>query len=129
MDKAELKALINRVKSKMRVTKVVATRAVKTRNGEFFAGFSAAWDSVQDDGGGHGADLDMVVDTEDVSSQGMTLRESRVAQNLLAMQADIGAYEAAFANGALSKQELEDAIQAVKHNYALLIKDALVGPT
>ena len=43
------KAMIDRIKANLRVTKVVATRSVKTARGDFFAGISAAWNTVQDD--------------------------------------------------------------------------------
>ena len=129
MDTKEIKALIQRVKDKTRVTKVVATRSFKTRRGDFFSGFSAAWDSVQDDGGGQGAGLDLITTTAEESQSGMTLQEARVAHLLVSVQADIGAYEAAFANSAISRRELDAAVAAIKNNYGNLIRDALKSQT
>jgi hypothetical protein len=126
MQDDQLKALVHLVKGNLRFTKVVATRSVKTQRGDFFAGFAAAWDTVQDDQGGMGADTDLVVDTEEVAQSGMTFAEVKVAHNLVAMQADLGAYEAAFANGAISQSQLDDARKAIKNNYAKLIRGALV---
>ena len=126
MDTNELEALIKRVRRGLRVTKVVATRSVKTKKGDFFAGFSAAWNTVQDDAGGPGADLDITVTDAEVAQSGMTLRESRVAHLLVAMQADLGAYEAAFVNGAISDNERKDAEKAIKSNYGKLIREVLL---
>jgi len=127
MTKDELKAAIANIKKNVRVTKVVATRAVKTKRGDFFAGFSAAWNTVQDDAGGMGADTDIVMDTSEIAQSGMTLQESKIAHNIIAMQADIAAYEAAFANGGISANEKDDAIKAIKNNYARLIKDSFLS--
>jgi len=126
MTKDELRDVISKVKRNVRVTKVVATRAIKTKRGDFFAGFAAAWDTVQDDTGGMGTDTDLVMNTSEIAQSGMTLQESKIAHNIVAMQADIAAYEAAFANGGISKSEMTDAIKAVKNNYAHLIKGAFL---
>lgn len=126
MNKDEMKAVIARVKDKIRVTKVVATRSVKTGSrGDFFAGFAAAWDTCQDDQGGPGADLDLMMESSEVAVSGMTLQEAKIAQYLVAMQADIAAYEAAYANGGISGRARTDAIAAVKNNYGGLIAEAL----
>jgi hypothetical protein len=127
MTKDELRDAIANVKKNVRVTKVVATRSVKTKRGDFFAGFAAAWNTVQDDVGGMGVDTDIVMDTSEIAQSGMTLQESRIAHNIIAMQADIAAYEAAFANGGISASEKDDAVKAIKNNYARLIKDSFLS--
>lgn len=126
MTKDELREVISKVKKNVRITKVVATRSIKTKRGDFFAGFAAAWNTVQDDVSGMGTDTDVMMDTSEIAQSGMTLVESKVAHNIVAMQADIAAYEAAFANGGISQQEMADAIKAIKNNYARLIKDAFL---
>ena len=124
----ENKALIRSIRDRMRVTKVVCTRAIKTKNGDFFAGFSAAWDSIQEDAGGMGADL---IDAHDpgeaalANSMGMTLKEARVAGYILAMQTDLQAQDHALAGGGISKSDHDRAQQAVKRNYTKLMADAL----
>lgn len=127
MNKDELQAFVARVRSKIRVTKVVATRSVKTKRGDFFCGMAAAWNTVQDDAGGEGADMDLVMHTAEFAASGMTLQEAKVAHNLVALQADIGAYEAAFANGGISQTELDNALKGIKNNYSRIIRDALVA--
>lgn len=126
MDQEELKTLITRVKNNLSITKVVATRSVKTKRGDFFAGFAAAWNTVQDDAGGPGADMDLMMTTAEQAQSGMTLKEAAVAYNIVAMQADIAAYRSARANGAMSSGEFEDAVSAVKNNYGRIIRDALI---
>lgn len=124
MDKAQFEALVRRVRRGLRVTKVVATRSVKTQRGDFFAGFAAAWDSVQDDVGGPGTDLDLSP-AEESSVQGMDLREAVVAQGLVAMQADLAAYRAALANGAITPAEYQEAETAVTQNYTRAMRVVL----
>lgn len=124
MEDTEIKALLRRVKSNMRVTKIVATRSIKTKGGDFFVGFSAAWDTVQEDGG---QGLVHVEDERAEAANGMTLQEARVAYYLLAMQADISAHEAALANGALSATACSDASKSIRNNYGKLIRMVLNG--
>jgi hypothetical protein len=125
MADTELKDIIRRVQSRIRITKVTATRSVKGKGGDTFAGFSAAWDTVQDDVSGPGADTDLTVSTADVATNGMTLAEAKVAHYLCAMQADIGAHDAALAGGGISPARHGDMVKGIKTNYARLIRNAL----
>lgn len=118
------KDLINRVKNNLRVTKVVATRSVKGQRGDSFAGFSAAWNTVQDDGTMGMED----VGDPDTPMQAMTLKEAKIAGYLLAMQADIAAYQHAWAGGSIPKSSLDDAVRTVRANYLFLITEAAEGP-
>ena len=124
MNDDEIKAVLGRVKTKLRVTKVVATRAVKTKSGDYFAGFSAAWNTIQDDGE-QGLEDGPAVGEASVS--GMTLQEARVAHFLVAMQADVAAHESALASGALSLRACEDAVKSIRANYLRLIRMVLNG--
>lgn len=119
----KLHALLVSIRNRLRITKVVATRAVKSPVGDSFAGFAAAWQSVQEDPGAAGSEL---IGTMGDSSapQGMTLHEARIAHLLLAMQADIAATEAAMASGGVSPERCKELIQMYKHNYAKLIRQA-----
>jgi len=112
---------VNQVKSKLRVTKVVATRSVKGQRGDSFAGFSSAWNSVQEDGT-QGMEE---VGEDAVPPQAMTLKEAKVAHFLLAMQADIAAYQAAWAGGSIPKSSMDDAIRNLRANYLTLISETL----
>jgi hypothetical protein len=128
MDKEELNGLIARVKSNLSVTKVVVTRSVKTRNGDYFAGFAAAWNTVQDDAGGPGADMDLApMTTADQAQSGMSLKEAITAHTLLALEADTAAYGHARVNGALSDSEYNDALAATKNNHAKILRDRLLS--
>jgi hypothetical protein len=118
--------VLARIVKKIRITKVVATKSVKGRDGDSFAGFSAAWDSIQDDYGGPGADL-MSTSTEDQeqASQGMTLQEASVAMYVVQMNASMAALDAARANGSITKEYYADQKEAVKKNFQGLIQAAL----
>lgn len=123
MTDEQLQRYLRGIRDKMRVTKIVATRSVKGRLGDSFAGFSAAWVSVQDDSGSRGAELVDTMD-ENIAAQGMTLHEARVAHLLLAMEADIAATEQALAGGNLTHEDAMNRIRGYKHNYAKLIRQA-----
>lgn len=125
MTKDKMKDVLRRINEGTRITKVVATRSVKTGRGDFFAGFSGAWNSVQDDVSGPGADMGLSVDDADIATNGLTLKEARIAHLLVAMQADLAAYDAAFANRAISDQQRKDAQKGIKNNYNLLIANLL----
>jgi hypothetical protein len=120
-NKEEMKAAIRRVRDNLKITKVVCTRSVKGRNGDAFCGFSAAWDSVQEDGG---QDMENVMD--DGSQSGMSLKEAKIAAYILGMQADTTAFENASAGSILRKDEADQAVRAIKHNYGKLM-EALLG--
>lgn len=110
-----IKDTVDRVKSSMRITKVVATRAVKTKRGDFFAGMSAAWESTQDDAAG-GADLDLISDTSEQASAAMTLEDSKVAHIILSMECSIAAHRAALSEGAISENMFNSKVQQIKRN-------------
>jgi hypothetical protein len=126
VDEQAMKNLLVRVKSNIRVTKVVATRSVKGKFGDYFAGFAVGWESVQDEPGGMGKDLELLASDDAVASNGMTLKEARVAHYLVSMHADIAANEAAMASGGISPQHCSDAVKAIKSNYGKLIRKCLV---
>ena len=114
-DMNAIQDLIKDTRSKMRITKVVATRAVKTRKGDFFCGMSAAWDSTQDDAGGV-PDADLTVDPGEITGSAMTLEEARVAQVLLNLEAAQGALRAALSDQAISLREYEYRVSTLKKN-------------
>lgn len=109
------KALLQAVRSKLRITKVTATRSVKGRTGDNFAGFSAAWESVQDDS-------DTMLSDRETASQGMSMLEAKVAYIMLAREADLAAHEAAFVSGNISGQTFQDRRASIKTNYAKLLR-------
>lgn len=125
-DISDIKTQLKAIRDKIRVTKVVATRSVKGRGGDSFVGFSAGWQSIQDDYGGPGADS-MASGTEDAefANQGMTLKEARVAHYMIAMTADVAALESAHANGGISDKYFTDSVTAVKNNYGRLIQKVM----
>ncbi len=124
MSNDELRELVQRVKAGLKITKVVATRSVKGRGGDTFVGFSAAWNSVQEDGGQGVAN---VMDEGDDSQTltGMTMQEALVASILLAREADTAAYRNAAAGGNISQSHADAAVSAVKANYNKLLVSAL----
>ena len=81
-DSKKLKEALRRVRAKLRITKVVATRAVKHRNGDSFVGFSGAFvDSVQEDGGRGLEDV-----MEPTGSEGVSLMDAQLASLILGMK-------------------------------------------
>ena len=124
MSQDELKALVQRVKAGLKITKVVATRSVKGRGGDTFVGFSAAWNNVQEDGG---RGLVAVGDEGDEAAtlNGMTMQEALVASILLAREADTAAYRNAAAGGNIAQDHANDAINAIRSNYSKMLVQVL----
>lgn len=119
----EDKAKIREISQRIKVTKVVCTRSVKGKNGDSYAGFSAAWDSIQEDGG---QNLLHTGDSEESSAvKGMTVKEARLASLILAMQADLAAHDHAMAGGNITQETWVQATKSIKHNYTLLMADTL----
>jgi hypothetical protein len=124
MSNDELRALVQRVKAGLKITKVVATRSIKGKAGDTFVGFSAAWNSVQEDGG-QGLVNAMDEGEEAQSATGMTMQEGIVASILLAREADIAAYRNAAASGNVSQSYADSAIAAIRANYSKMLVQAL----
>ena len=122
-----MRALIKRVNAGLRITKVVATRSVKGSRGDSFAGFSAAWNSTQEDGG-NGVETVMDEGDEAQSLTGMTLQEAIVASILVAREADLAAYRNAAAGGNISGSLRDAAAAAIKANYSKMMAEALGDP-
>jgi hypothetical protein len=120
--KDEVRLAVSEIKRHLRVTKVVCTRSVKGRNGDTYVGFSAAWDTVQDDAGGG---IDLIAD--EGMSKGLTLKESKLAALILAMQVDLAAHNHAAAGGNLSEVELQKVRNGIQIGYHQLIAEAMFG--
>jgi len=119
MDKDELKARIATVKRNLSFTKVVATRSLKTKKrGDFFAGFAGAWNTVQDDVTGPGADMDLIGTEGVIRANGMTLLDAVIAHEIAALRADLAVYGHARAANAISASEYKEAIRVLKLNHA-----------
>ena len=116
------------IRDGIRITKITCTRSVKGRNGDSFVGFSATYQSVQDDHGGLGADA-MTSGDEDVAlgESGIGLKDAKIARYMLAMEADLAALESAASNGSISAQYFQDSVRGVKENYNKLVMRALGG--
>ena len=125
-EKKALTEALDNVKRHLRITKVVCTRSVKGSKGDHYVGFSAAWDTIQDDSGG-ASDLNSAQDgdVENTNHGGMTLRESRMAALVVGMQADLAAHDHAAAGSNISTDQREDARRVIKANYTRLIVDVL----
>lgn len=108
---------VKEIASRIRINKIVATRSVKSKNGDCFVGFSANYDSTLDEPAGAGKDLI----GEESKPGGWTLREAKVAQYMLSMVVDTAAYEAAYANGGITQNDLARMTEHLKVKYAELI--------
>lgn len=117
--RAAVKAVVDRVKARMKITKVVCTRSVKGARGEVYVGFASAWNSVQEDAG-HNL-VHTGLSEEDETVQGMTTREAKEAALVLGWQVDQLAFERAMAGGVVTSDQYVEAIKALNHNYTQLI--------
>ena len=123
------KAEIALIQRGLRVSKVVVTRAVKTGNGDFFVGMSAAWDTTQEDAGGMGADLIDALDEGEQTlatvQRGMTLRRAKIAGLILALRVDIQAVGHAMCGGGVSQSNHDRAVASMKRNYGKMLCGAV----
>ncbi len=108
--------LLLRVKNKMRITKVTATRCVKTKRGDHFVAFSSEWDSFRDDSE-HG-----VLDDGNVVS-GMDLKEASVSLAILQFKCDTAAIEGAFLAGDITEQDRDHEIRQLRSRYGTKLKE------
>jgi hypothetical protein len=115
-----------RIRKGIRITKITATRSIKSSQGDTFVGFSATWQSIQDDYSGPGADV-MAEPEEEASyaEQGMPIKDAKIARHMLAAEADMAALQSARANNSISQDYYEDAMRAVKSNYDMLVLKAM----
>lgn len=122
-------AAIKLVMDGLRVSKVVCTRAIKTKRGDFFVGLSAAWDTTQEDAGGPGADLIDAMDEGEqhaaIIAKGMSLQRARIAGLILGMRVDLQATAHALGGGAIDESEYDLACTSIKRNYGKLLAEAL----
>jgi hypothetical protein len=120
--KDEIREHLRRVRRGIRITKITCTRSVKGRTGDSFVGFSAAWQSVQDDHSGPGADVMAGPEDDHVyAQQGLTLKDAKLARYMLSMECDIAALESGLANGTITPGYFADASKGVKNNYEQLV--------
>ncbi len=120
--KAEIEERLRKIKRGIRITKISCTRSVKGRNGDSFVGFSAGWQSVQDDYSGPGADVMNEPEADKTYvEQGLTIKDAKLARYMLSMEVDLAALESALANGSISPDYFEDAVRGVRHNYNQLV--------
>lgn len=128
-EQEQLKEMVRKVRSRVRITKVVCTRSVKGKFGDNYVGFSAAWDTIQDDAGGAVDLVSVQGESEDqhAVAQGMTLREARIAALIVAMQADIAAHDHAVAGSNLTPAQHDGAVNAIKSNYTKLMLNVMRG--
>jgi len=122
IDKRQIKERLRRIRDGIRITKITCTRSVKGRNGDSFVAFSAAYQSVQDDKGGMGGDTHVTPEEEDTyASQGIKMKDAKLARYMLSMECDLAALESAAANGSISPQMFQDSVRGVRETYNRLV--------
>jgi len=118
----EIKEKLRAIRKGIRITKITCTRSVKGRNGDSFVAFSAAYQSVQNDHGGPGADVMASPEDDAVyASQGLSLKDAKLARYMLAVECDLAALESALANGSISPNFFKDSVRGVRSNYDMLV--------
>jgi len=109
--------LVQKVKSRMRVSSITCSRTVRGRFGDEYLAMSVNMDSSQDENPAGQAS----------SVEGMPLREAIVAAMLVAMQTDISAYRHAIASGLITKEHGDEQIKMIRYNHAVMLEEALGG--
>ena len=120
---AEEKVTLRALRKRIKVTKVVCTRSVKARDGDSYVGYSAAWDTIQEDGG-HGL-VHTGSPEEDPALPGMSMKEAQLTDLLLGLQVDLSAHAHARAGGNISPEQYASSVRAIRGNYAKLLAETL----
>lgn len=102
---------IPEIQASLRITKIVTTRSLKTREGDTYTGFTAHWDTVQDDD-----------PSGDIPSKPLTIEEARIAHLLLAKETDVASYTSAIANGSVGLEEGQKAISMLNQRYEHILQ-------
>ena len=127
---ADQRDRIQKLRSRMRVGKVVCTRSVRGPGGETFLGWSVGFESRQADAGG-AAELMGVQDDGETQAAleeyGMSRSDAKVSSLLLALDVDLAAIDNAVAGNVISSDDWASRKQAVKKNYQQLLLAALGG--
>jgi len=114
----EERAYLRDIAQSVRVTKIVCTRSVKGKGGDTFLGFSAVWDSVQDDGG---QDLVSNLEDEEIEIEGQAagrdLTDAKIAACFVALTVEEQAFTNAAANGTVSSDRAKAHINRSRQNY------------
>ena len=114
--------LVARVARNLVVTKVVATRSIRTSRGDHFAGFSAAFNSTQEDGGENL--LSALPEGDEARSvNAMTIEESMIAAAILGRQADLAALRNAVAGGSIPSAEGARIAERIRANYRTMLAE------
>lgn len=112
----KVKKRVDAIRGSLRVTKIVATRCIRTPKGDFFCGMSSAWSSTQDS-----TDLDVLSDA-DVAASGMSVEDSQIAHILLTLEVGIGAHRAAVSEGAITNDEYEARVKQLRRNTRVALQ-------
>lgn len=105
--------VLTNIKNKMKITKVTATRCVKTKRGDHFVAFSSHWDSVRDDS----------EEVEDSTDSAMTLEEATIALAILQFKADTACIEAAYLGGDITASDRDIEVRNLRSRYSKHLKE------
>jgi len=114
----DLRQVIQSISHRLKVTGVLCGRSVKTDRGEIFVAFQADCLSPESS---------MSEEGSPESGVSFSVKESRVAAYLLALQTDIAAHEHALASGLISQQFCKDTVSSLKTRYSALISNEFEG--
>ena len=105
--------VLTNIKNKMKITKVTATRCVKTKRGDHFVAFSSHWDSVRDDS----------EEVEDSTDSAMSLEEATIALANLQFKADTACIEAAYLGGDITASDRDIEVRNLRARYSKHLKE------
>lgn len=123
---ANLKDQIDRLKSRLCIEKITATRSLKTPSGDIFCGISA---SFKHDGMGPGVDLlPSSGEDQEIAQGAMTTKDVTAAFMYLESRAYIMCLEAAVASGAYPEHVALNMKNGASVEFSKLIAKALHIP-
>lgn len=123
---ANLKDQLDELKGRLRITKITATRSIRTPNGDVFCAFSA---SFKHDGMGPGVDTHPEEGEElEIAGQGLTSKEMSAAYLYLQHRAYLLCLDSAAAEGSIPEHVALNMKTAASEPFARLLAKALRVP-
>lgn len=117
-DKNDIAKYLQNLARRISVTKIVATRSLRTPHGDYFLAYSGAYDSHQCDYGGPGADaVPDSTDDRETAESGVSLADAKLVKMLLAREVDLGVLDSARLGGGITLQEYEVQHGAITQRY------------
>lgn len=131
MNDKEIQDRLINIARRLRVTKIVSTRLIRGTNGEYFTGFAAGLESIQENAS-YGVDLIHTMsdhEVQDVVERGISVQDGKLAALYLSWKVDEACHEAAMAGGGITAHDLELKKSQLRSGFGRAVREIIGGPS